>query len=347
MSPEDVLREIASQKLRPVYLVLGEERVLVDRTVAALRQAALEGGTSGFNEDKLHANETDVEHVLNAARTMPMMGRRRLVLLRGLERWDSQGTEGSGAASERGNTAMDKLTTYAASPVDSTCLVLVAAKLDGRRKLVTLAKKQGCIVQCDPIARGALAGYIQRAAKQRGHALDEEVAELLAEIAGPELGNVLDAVERLSLYVGRDAPIGEDAIAACVTRIRLNTVWELVGAVGRRDAATAMAVLPDVYDPQDRGLRLVGVLAWSVRQLLRFSIARRQGASPEDAAKRAGAPPFKARDLTAQTRNLAESTLEAWLTSLAEADLALKGSRRQARSILETAILTMAGFGSK
>jgi DNA polymerase-3 subunit delta len=197
------------------------------------------------------------------------------------------------------------------------------------------------LVQCDPIARSALPGFIEKAAKQRGHAMSSDVSELLAEIAGPELGYVIDAVERLSLYVGEGAPIRDEDVSVCVTRIRLSTVWELVGALGRRDPATALSVLSDVYDPQDRGLPLVGILSYSVRQLLKFAIARQNGASPEEAAQKAGAPPFKARELASQVRNVPTSTFESWLSTLAETDLSLKGSKRHPRSVLENAILTM------
>jgi DNA polymerase-3 subunit delta len=236
---------------------------------------------------------------------------------------------------------MDRLITYVSAPLDTACLALVATKLDGRRKLASMARSGGFLVSCEPIKRAALPRFIEHEAKQRGHAIPYEVADVLAEIAGPELGAVLDAIERLSLYVGEHQPIAENDVAMCVTRIRPSSIWSLVGAVAERDAATALRVLGDVYEPQDRGLRLVGVLAWSTRQLLRFAVAFKGGASPEQAAKAAGAPPFKARELAAQVRKLRIEEIEHWLRVLADTDLALKGSRRPSRAVLESAILTM------
>jgi DNA polymerase-3 subunit delta len=168
----------------------------------------------------------------------------------------------------------------------------------------------------------------------------------LAEIAGPELASVADALERLSLYQGSGQPITEDAIATCLVRIRQSTVWELLQAVGRRELGDALLALDDVYDPRDRGLRLVGLLAWSLRQLIRFQAALREGAQPEDAARRAGAPPFKARELSSQVRRLAEGELERWLLLLWEADLDLKGSKRPARATVEDVIMRMCEAGS-
>jgi DNA polymerase-3 subunit delta len=221
-------------------------------------------------------------------------------------------------------------------------LVLVGGELDKRRKLVTVARKDGWIVSCEALSRADLPSFIERAARERGNSLEPGVADLIAELAGPELGPVTDALERCCLYAGSGKSVTEDIVAECVVRLRAKTVWELVGAVGKRDPGAALAALAEVYDPQDRGLRLLGVLAWSTRQLLKFESAMREGLSPNDAAVRAGAPPFKARELAEQVKRIARPDLERWLETLAELDYALKGgSKRPAKSVLEHGILRL------
>ena len=318
MTPEEAIREAQSSALRPVYLVLGEERVLAERVVAALRKAALAGGLPDFNEDVMSAGEADIDRVMNAVRTAPMMAPRRLVIVKAVERWEDAAGDKGKASSHSSLDAFERIAAYAANPLSSACLVLVASKLDGRRKLASLGRSKGFTVSCEPVPRSALPRFIQREARERGHQIPDDVADLLAEVAGPELGAVLDAIERLSLYAGKGAPIAENDIATCVTRIRPSSVWELVSAVGRRDAGTALAVFADVYEPQDRGLPLVGLLAWSTRQLLKFSSAMRGGASLEAAAKTAGAPPYRARELAAQVKKIPDRDLERWLAVLAE-----------------------------
>jgi DNA polymerase-3 subunit delta len=155
---------------------------------------------------------------------------------------------------------------------------------------------------------------------------------------------VADAVERLCLYAGEGAEVTEEHVAECLVRLRTATIWELVDAVGRRDVGRALTTLHDVYDPQDRGIRLVGVLAWSARQLVKFESATRAGLAPEEAARRAGAPPFKARELARQARRIPRAELERWLETLSGVDLALKGgSKRPAKAVLEHAILELCG----
>jgi DNA polymerase-3 subunit delta len=315
----------------------------MERVLSSLRELALSGGgMAAFNEEKLVAGEVAVDRVLSAARMVPMMAKRRLVVVRNLERWEARAGEAQDESGEASATSpLDRLAEYAASPAPTTCLVLIAAKIDGRRKLMNTGRKGGFLVACEPLPRGALPGFVAREVGIRGHSISTEVADLLAEIAGPELASVADAIERLSLYVGAGQPITEDAIVASLVRLRQSTVWELVNAVGRRELGLALASLDDVYDARDRGLRLIGLLAWSLRQLIKFESAARSGASPEEAARRAGAPPFKARELAGQVRRLGAAELERWLLLLAEADLELKGSKRPPRATLETTIMRM------
>ncbi len=327
MTPAAAIDQAKKGRLLPVYLITGEERLLRDEVVRELRAASLSGGVAAFNEDKFTAGEASVDDIVAAARTVPMMAPRRFVLVRGAERWD---TSDSAAA------AFDRMTEYAAAPVDSTCLVIVGSKIDGRRKLASSAKKQGFLVVCDPLDARALPGWITERCASKGHTIDRDVAELLAALAGPELSSVDDAVERLSLYAGVGAPIDESAVGACVARVRTADTWALVDAVGARDLGRALRTLADAYDPREHGLPLLGALAWSIRQLARYQAAVESGAPPDEAARQAGVfQPYRARELAAKARAVRSKEVERWILVLAETDLALKSSRRSADAILE------------
>jgi DNA polymerase-3 subunit delta len=336
LTPAAAIAEAKKGALRPVYVIMGEERYLRDQVVRELRAAALGNGLADFNEDKFTAGEVDIDKVISAARTVPMMAPRRVVLLRSVERWDAGGDARASDKSDRGPAPLDRLAEYAQAPIDSTCMVLTASKLDGRRKLSAIAKKQGFVVQCDVLDRRELPGFIVDRCAERKTEIDRDTADLLAEIAGPELGHVVDAIERLALYVGEGNPITEEAISACVARVRTADSWAVVGAVAQRDLKAALVALADAYDPRDRGLPLLGALAWSIRQLARFDAARSGGASVDEAAKTAGVfQPFRARELAARAKLLRPKEIERWLVVLAETDVALKSSRRPADAILE------------
>ena len=349
MTPEQALAEARAGELRPVYLIVGDEAYFERQVVTELKQAALAGAVPGLNDEYLQAGEVPVERVLSAARTLPMMAKRRLVVVRGLERWEprdgqddvKEAKEGKGKERE---PPLDRLLEYAKAPSPTTVLLLIGSGLDKRRRLVTQARSAGFLVSCEALDRASLPGFIQHRVKDLGARIAADTSDLLAELTGPELSQVVDAVDRLCLFVGANGEITEDTVAECVVKLRPSTVWELVGAVGRRDLGAALRARDQVYDPADRGLRLLGLLAWSTRQLVKFDAAQRSGASPGEAAARAGAPPFKARELAAQVKGLEPADLERFILRLAELDGDLKGgSKRQPKASLEHTIIALIG----
>ncbi|MBX3182441.1 MAG: DNA polymerase III subunit delta [Polyangiaceae bacterium] len=339
MTPEEALAEAQAGSLRPVYLVHGSERFLHDGVLRALRDAATLGGIPGMNDDQLTAGEASVEAALGAARTLPMMGARRLVLVRHIDRWEPRGD--APKAKGKGAQALDQLTDYAEDPVSTTVLVLSSATLDKRRRLFILAQKQGFLVECTPPKAQELPSWVAGAIKRRGHAAAPGVAELIAQIGGTDLAQLDDAVERVCLYAGPGERITEAMVAECIVRVTSQTGFDLVDQVARRDVGRCLSALSDVFDPNGAPA-LVGLLAWSARQLLAFDSARKSGASPADAAKAAGAPPFKARDLEAQLRRVSTAELERWLETLAGVDMAIKGgSARPPLAVFEAALLEL------
>jgi len=339
MTPERAIADAEKGQLLPVYLIVGEERLIMDQLVAVIRRKVAESGVPGLNEDTFDAPGASIETVLHVARTMPMMARQRCVVARNVEQWDSEKKTKKNDSKPLG---LDALVDYQQGASTSTILVLVAGKIDKRRRLYTVAKKDDWLVNCETPKRSELPGWIRERASARGSKISSAVADLLAELAGPELSHVADALERVSLFAGPGNEITEEAISACVVRMRTGTVWELVSAVGRRDVAQSLALLEDVYDPHDRGLKLLGVLGWATRQLIKFDHALKQGLPAAEAAKAAGAPPFKAGELTQQVRGLTPDTLTLWVERLAVTDLALKGgSKRPPRDIVEQMLIDL------
>jgi DNA polymerase III subunit delta len=338
-SPAQVLQELGAGQVRPVYLVTGEERYFRQRVIEAVRRAVLGNLDASLNEDQFVAGEVDARSVVGAARTLPMFGPRRLVVVRGLERWDAKSESESEESASSTTKPLDVLADYAAAPSDRTTLLLVADKIDNRRRLVTAAKKDGCLVLCASLPAYELPGWVRQRAREGGHAMSPRAAELMAELVGSDLCALTDAIERVELFVGKGVELTEESILACVANLQPASVWDLVNAVGRRDAAAALVALGRVFEPGG-GPRLVGLLAWSARQLIRFGSARRAGMSADDAAKQAGVPPFKVREVSEQLRHLPLERAERWLETLAQVDFDVKGgSRLPQRAVLESAVL--------
>jgi DNA polymerase III subunit delta len=314
-------------ELGPAYVLVGTESFLIERAIAAVREAVLDDGPPGFNDDTFHGGGLSAGSVIAAARTLPMMAPRRLVLVR----------EGHAMAPAE----LDAIAKYLDAPPETTCLLFAADKLDGRTKLAKAAKKHRLVVEASPPKAGGLRAFATREAEARGHALDRTAAEALLESTSDDLSALDDALERLSLYVGPAQPIDVAAVEACVLPVRTDSIWALVDGISDRDTRRALRAAAALLADREPPLRILAMVARQLRMVARMREALASGQAPDEACRTAGAPPFKARDLARAAKRFGAGELRAAFSAVAAADRALKGSRRPHDVVLEEAVLRL------
>lgn len=329
MDIASVIRDARAGKWKPVNVFVGTETLLIDRAVSALRRAALGDGVDGLNVDVLHGKGLSAASLVRIANTMPMFASSRFVLVRDVE---------DIAASEQ-----EVLAAYLASPSPSTCLVFVGEKVDGRMRFGKAAKAADCLCEVAALKAPQVRSFAVGEAKQRGHVLESDAADALADSIGADLSALDDALERLSLFVGAGKPITLLAVESCVTRVRVETIWALVDAVSARDSKTALRAAASLLNDREPALRILAMVSRQLRMIARMRDALAQGLRGPDAAKQAGAPPFKAFELADAAKRFSPSTLEKAFRTIAETDSALKGSRRPPEIVLEQALLSLCG----
>ena len=326
MDIQTLIESAEQGRYAPVHLIVGSERLFIDRAVAALRRASV-GEGDAWNEEIFQGKGCSALRIIDAARTLPMLGRARFVLVKGLN--------------ELADKELERITEYLPGATDTCCLVLVAEKLDGRSKLMKLAKQRDFLVDAQPLKLAAMRGFTLREANRRGLRLDDAAAAALVDCVGTDLSALSDALERLSLYVGDKQPITLAAVEACVARVRVESIWALVDAVSARDRRTALKAAGSLLDDREPPLRILAMVVRQLRMLGRARQALDEGASPDQAASAAGAPPFKARELAAAARRLSIAELRRAFRILAEADLAQKGGKCPPDLALQGAILEL------
>jgi DNA polymerase-3 subunit delta len=251
----DELERLDPAQAAGVYVVYGKERYLVDRAISILRDKLLDPRTRDFNYELFQGKDTKADRIVNAARTLPMMAARRLVMVRDLDAMKAE--------------EQNKLIPFVEEPSPDAVLVLEGEKLDQRTKLGQTLKKLAVCIKLEPIYERHLIGFVRTEAKRRKLVLDTGAGELLCEEIGADLGALADTVERLALWsqAHDNAKVTARDVEAQVPGGRQRTVFELADAVGKGDRARSLTILSAMMDGKESGVRVVAMLARHVRQL--------------------------------------------------------------------------------
>ncbi len=178
-------------------------------------------------------------------------------------------------------------------------------------------------------------------AQQRGHTLAPDAAQALLDAIGEDLSGLDDAIERLSLYVGPGQRIGLESVETCVTRVRTESIWSLVDAISVKNTSLALGAASSLLADREPPLKILAMVSRQLRMIAKMRQALGSGLSAEDAAREAGAPPFKARELERAARRFTLPHLANAFSVVSETDGLLKGSRRPDDALLQEAVLRL------
>ena len=290
-SPSDVRVRIAKRTLDPVYLLLGDDDAELSRLATDI-SAIVEDELRAFNVERIYGGEKGVTaaSIVEAARMLPMMADRRVVLvLRGERLLKPKRRGGKAAATNRdedeGEDAdaepksdLDALTGYVENPSPSTTLVIVAADIDKTRRAGKALIKHATVVECWGLKPGkeARGGDLQQATRtaeqmvrkavaEAGQVIEPAAARLVAARAGFDIVRLRGDIARLMLYtVGKPGITLADA-QEIVTAETAQDDWAVTNAIQRRDTKEALRQLAMAFDAGGVSYQILGQIAWFVR----------------------------------------------------------------------------------
>ncbi len=316
---------LTQQMPAPLYLVVGEEDLLRDAAVAAIKQAVLGGEGDAFNCDVFYGDEADGGQIVACAAESAVFAARRLVLVKSAEK----------LSAKQGETLLP----YVKDPNDGTTLVFVAAKLDGRLKFTQALNQAAVVVDCASPRDAALGPWILQEAKRIGVTLREDAVALLKENAGGSLYALRRELEKLSAYANQTRAVTVEDVAVMRGTEPGASVFDLAEAIGARQRGRALAIAARNIEAGEAPLRILGSLAWQYRRIWKVKEVVRQGGRDGEAARTLRMDPARVKPFLGQ---FSEAHLQDALAQFLAADAQLKGgSSGKPAMILDRLILKL------
>ncbi|MFA7330850.1 MAG: DNA polymerase III subunit delta [Candidatus Delongbacteria bacterium] len=304
--------ELAAGPLPPVVLLCGEEEFLLEEAFQLFWEHTTVPAMADFNRDLFQADEVKREELFAQAASFPMMAERRLVVLRRCEKAPA--------------ALLTDLATYLERPSPSTCLLLLAASVDKRRKVWQRVQELGDVYEFNPLSPDQLAAWLEDACTRAGCTLPAPQAQQLAEQLGPTpLRMAGQEVEKLCLLAGSGATISEADLATALGMEPDANPFKLLDAIYEGRTGAALAILQSLLHQPESAYTLVPLLGkslgrtWFMRQL------RDQKLGEGEIGERLGQKDWLVRRSLEQTRNWTLPRVEEALRLILEADLGLKG----------------------
>jgi len=241
-------------------LLTGQEQQLKRELLAKIRQEA--EAASADEEptwEALDGQSAGARDVTGRSQTGALFGGARVVVIREADRMDEE---------------VQKDLAKAVGPLPAgVAVVLVTGQSRGRQQrdvraaLRNAIAKDGLVIECPAMERGAAVAWVIAQAKARGKTMEPTAARKLVEQkVGTGLAELEAEVEKLALFGGEGKTITASQVDEVTPRLLEEDVFRLLDAVGRGEPGHAVAILRGLLQ-EKRGSP--GMIFWQLAQSLR------------------------------------------------------------------------------
>lgn len=319
------LADIKAGKLAPVVIMTGDEDWAKSKVLTAIKKAVIDPGMADFNFDQFRADEISGTDVIDKAGQLPMMADRRLVVVEHGELWKA--------------ADLKAVTAYLGDINEKTCLVMLFASADRRRKLFQHKSPNVRYLDFPRPRRWELNDYIATLANDLKIKLNRDAVALVAELAGDDIARVHSELEKLQLFKLDGGQITVEDVEQLMGRTRQVTRWELGEFLGKRDLGGALMKVHAILDSGEEPISLLSAVSMCFKQLFVVKAVMMKGIRDQRKIGQVlGVPPRIAGDLIHQQKNYSDWELRQAFDLLRKADFRLKSAGMNRALILDDLI---------
>lgn len=275
MSYRQLMNDIKTNSIKPVYLIYGSETYLIDKGWETLRNAIVTSFPE-LNYTQLEGEKLDISELSAACETFPFGTEKRLVTVRDLVALKSKG-EAEEAANDRNDPKpfVDIIQNIG----DTVCLLFVSyGNIDKRKKLVNELKKYGGVYEFERIDRDELAQWIKRELGKGGKSIGSRELDHFINSTGyldkngsKSLYDVENEVKKLISFTGKFSEVRMEHIEATVPRNLENDIFKLINACSEKNVDRSLRVYSDLLLEGESSLGILALLTKQIKNILGVS----------------------------------------------------------------------------
>ncbi|MBC1357711.1 DNA polymerase III subunit delta [Listeria booriae] len=313
-------KKIEKKQFAPIYLIIGTEDYIINETKKRLVANILDTEDTDFNYANFDLDETAIEQVIEEAETIPFFGDCRLIVA----------SNPSFLTTEKTKSKIEHRTArfedYLNEPVDYSILVIIARveKLDERKKLTKLLKKQATIVDAKRPNDAELRKWVQSAIKNNDFSMEIPAIERLMELTGGQLTTAMNELDKLMLYKLESREISVSDVESLVVRSLEQNIFLLLDKMIALDISGALSIYYDLLKQKEEPIKILALIASQFRLLTQIKLLEKQGFSQQQVAQKLKVHPFRVKIGARQAKSFSYEQLTATLERLAEMDFEMK-----------------------
>lgn len=264
------------------YLIYGNDYGLIKREIDKITN----GITDVVKYDLLVSNVSDV---IEEASCMSLFGDKKVVI--GENALFLTGTNTSV------NHDIDYLTSYvnAENHDNIVILTVVQDKLDERKKIVKLLKKNVTVIHKETIDEKDLPKFVIKEFLNNGYKIDYKTASYFVDYVGKNVDILLSEINKMIVYKDTDKEIFIEDILNISSKGFNDNVFDLSDAIMKKDFKKIFSCYNDLMILKEEPIKIIALLASQFTLVYQSKLLSKEGFMSKDIASTLKVHPYRVK----------------------------------------------------
>lgn len=297
--------DIKNQQFQQFYLLLGDEGYLKKQYREKLVSAMVNSDDT-MNYHYEEGNNPNLNNIYELGETLPFFAERRVIVL-----------ENTGLLKK----ASDVNEHFEQFP-DTTCVIMVEEKVDGRNGLYKWFGKHGYVAKMERPDEKMLVAWVKKLCADADKTIDDTTIFYMIQHMGTEMYLLKNELEKLFTYCSERSHIRmEDMKEVCLDEAE-DKIFDMLDAIGNRNQKKALQLYRDLLELRKPAMQILALMSRHFNILMQISGL--QGKDNKTIASLCGIAPYFVKSYAVQANAYTFEELKHMLERCQETDQDVK-----------------------
>ena len=252
-----------------IYLIYGSENYLIKKELLKIidNSNVMENSIIRYNLD-----EVNVSNIIDEASMVGLFSDKKLIICENSNFLTSESKKNI-------DHDIESLEKYIEKPYEDVIIVFIVnnEKLDERKKIVKLLKKNSKVIECKKIESHDLNNYIYKYFKDNNYNIEMNNVRLIIDKVKYDLSNIINECDKLMIYKDNDKNITKDDIENIIRENIEDDIFSLTNSILQKDTKKSIKIYKDLLLMGEEPIKLIVMIANQFRLLLQVKLMVKNG----------------------------------------------------------------------
>ncbi len=275
MEIRDFDKQIASNELKNVYFLYGDEQFLLESKLKTIKKKLVDPSFADFNFALYSGKDNDISDILENAVSYPVMADRKLIVLKN-----------TGFLNNAKSREYKEIKSFCADIPKHLCLIIAESDFEKKKESnIKFIEELGGIIRFDFMPQVQIEKWLEKLFEKAEKSIYPKEVTAIVKRCGGSLGNIHQEYLKLISYMGERTKVTAEDVEAVVLKSLDVAIFDLIDHIINHEPDKAMEAYRELLEHKTEPISIISSISSKLSDLLAAKMLSSEGALPMEMGK--------------------------------------------------------------